>query len=125
MPHYASQIEEALKPLFEFMIDPKSIEFEDDIVLTLKSLIRKTGQVSPALWALFPHLGKVFEKNKKCFSNLLDTLNQYLVTGKDTIGMNREMLAMLVKMAGESMFAKEPTITVNNAEGAILMQLLF
>ena len=39
--------------------------------------------------------------------------------------MNRELLAMVVRMAGESMFAKEPTITVNNAEGAILMQLLF
>ena len=39
--------------------------------------------------------------------------------------MNRELLAMVVRMAGESMFAKEPTIAVNNAEGAILMQLLF
>lgn len=32
---------------------------------------------------------------------------------------------MLVKMAGESMTGTEPTVTVNNAEGAILMQLLF
>lgn len=60
MPRYADQIEEALKPLFEFMVDPRRVEFEDDVVLTLKSLIRKTGAVSPALWALFPHLYKVF-----------------------------------------------------------------
>lgn len=46
MPRYALPIEEVLKPLFEFMVDPRQVEFEDDIVLTLKSMIKKTGTVS-------------------------------------------------------------------------------
>jgi hypothetical protein len=43
MPTYSREIEETLKPLFEFMMDPEKIEFEDDIVLTIKSFIKKTG----------------------------------------------------------------------------------
>lgn len=60
MPRYAGQIEESLKPLFEFLVNPQANEFEDDIVLTLKSFIRKTNQVSEVMWTLFPHLPKVF-----------------------------------------------------------------
>lgn len=57
------------------MVSPEKIEFEDDIILALKTFIKKTGTVSPTLWALFPHLSKVFEKSKNTFGNLLDTLN--------------------------------------------------
>jgi hypothetical protein len=82
MPTYASSIEEQLKPLFEFMADPSKIEFEDDIVLTIRSFIKKTNQVSPVMWTLFPVMIKVFEKNKRTFGNLLDTLNQYIIIGR-------------------------------------------
>jgi len=32
---------------------------------------------------------------------------------------------MIVKISDQAMFTLEPTITVNNAEGAILMQVIF
>jgi len=54
MPAYASPIEEQLKPLFEFMVDPSKIEFEEDIILTVRSFIKKTNQVSLVMWTLFP-----------------------------------------------------------------------
>ena len=57
---YYSEIEEALKPLFEFIADPLKIEFEDDIVLAVKSMIRRTNNISETLWIIFPHLQKVF-----------------------------------------------------------------
>lgn len=125
MPAYAPAIEEQLKPLFEFMADPKKIEFEDDIVLTIRSFIKKTNQISPVMWTLFPLLIKVFEKNKRTFGNLLDTLNQYIIIGKQQLGLKREFLQLLVQMSTTSMFSTEPAITVHNSEGAILMQLLF
>ena len=90
MPQYASHIEEALKPLFEYMVDPTKVEFEDDIVLTIKSFIKKSGQISPVIWTLFPHLYKVFKKNKDTFGNLLDTLNHYLVAGREVFAQNRD-----------------------------------
>ena len=39
--------------------------------------------------------------------------------------MNREYLKILVIMANEALFTTEPKVTVHNAEGAILLQLLF
>lgn len=125
MPRYAQAIEDAMKPLFEFMIDPTRIEFEDDIVLTLKSFIRKTETISPVLWTIFPYLKMVFDKNKHTFGNLLDTLNQYLVAGRDQIAMNKDFIVLLVTMASESLFTLQPVITIHNSEGAILLQLLF
>jgi hypothetical protein len=69
------------------MLDPSKIEFEDDIVLTIKSFIKKSpsGQISPVIWTLYPHLYKVFQKNKQTFGNLLDTLNHYMISGRDVI----------------------------------------
>lgn len=75
IPEYYDKIEETLKPLFEYITEPEKIEFEDDIVLTIKSFIQKTKKVSPTLWTIYPHLMKVFEKNKHAFINLMDTLN--------------------------------------------------
>jgi hypothetical protein len=120
IPTYYDAIENELKPLFEFMVDPSKIEFEDDIILVLKSFIKKTGQVSPTLWTIFPHLTKVFEKAKNTFQNLLDTINQYLVNGKEYIATNRDYLTMIVNMASASLFSTEPNITIQNSEGAIL-----
>lgn len=82
IPEYYDAIENALKPLFEYITKPESIEFEDDIVLVLKTFIKKTKKVSPTIWTIFPYLRKVFEKNELTFGNLLDTFNQFLIHGK-------------------------------------------
>lgn len=39
------------------------MEFDDDIVMILRTFIKKKKQVSPMLWTIFPHLPKVFQKN--------------------------------------------------------------
>lgn len=75
IPEFYDQIENSLKPLFEFITKPDTIEFEDDIVLVLKTFIKKTKRVSETIWKIFPFLKKVFDKNEHTFGNLLDTLN--------------------------------------------------
>ena len=42
MPSLHAQIEEVLQPIFEHIVDPTKIDFEDDIVLIIKSFITKT-----------------------------------------------------------------------------------
>lgn len=74
---------------------------------------------------MFPHLPKVFEKNKFVFGHLLDTLNYYLIHGRDTIVANRDYVLMLIGIAKNSLFSTQPTIAVHNSEGAILFQLIF
>ena len=46
MSKFNNEIEEMLKQLYIFMIDPKQISFEDDIVLNLKQFIRRNKSVS-------------------------------------------------------------------------------
>jgi hypothetical protein len=50
------------------------------------------------MWKIFQCLSKVFEKNKLCFGNLLDTINQYMLVGKGDIAVQRSFLEMLIKM---------------------------
>jgi importin-7 len=114
-----------MKPLFEFVMTPEQIEFEDDIILVLKSFIKKTQSVSPTLWTIFPHLTKVFAKNKLVFGNLLDTLNYYLIFGRDYLAQTPDNLNLLIEIAKQSLFCQQPNITVQNSEGAILLQLIF
>lgn len=74
--------EQTLIPIFEYMIDPTKISFEDDICLILKNFIRKTSNLSDIIYKVFPCLELVFKKNKNTFGDtLLDTLNWYLIYG--------------------------------------------
>lgn len=87
------------------------VEFEDDIILVLRSFIKKKQAVSLSLWTIFPHLIKVFEKNKQAFGNLLDTLNFYLIFGKQQIAANPDYLGMLFEIGKTSLFSMQPNIT--------------
>lgn len=58
------QFEEALKPIFRFISEPTQISFEDDILLLLKSMIKKSKSVSPIMWEMFDHFPKVISKAK-------------------------------------------------------------
>jgi hypothetical protein len=85
MPAYSPAIEEQLKPLFEeFMADPEKFEFnfENNLVLTIGSFIKKTNQISSVMWNFFPLLIKVFEKSMCFVGDLVDTINQYIIIGK-------------------------------------------
>ena len=82
MPAMKQEFEEVLKPIYMCMVDPTKISFEDDIILMLKSQIRKTKEVSPTMWEVFQYLPKVLQKNKHSFGNLFETINYYLIVGK-------------------------------------------
>ena len=82
MPYLKDEFEELLRPIYQFMMDPKQISFEDDIVLMLKSQIRKRKEITPTMWEVFSQLPKVLAKNKDAFGNLFETINYYLIVGK-------------------------------------------
>jgi hypothetical protein len=53
MPALNNEIEEMLKQLFVFMIEPTNINFEDDIVMNVKQFIRRNKCVSVTQWEIF------------------------------------------------------------------------
>jgi hypothetical protein len=107
------------------MIDPSQISCEDDIVLMLKSQIRKTKEVTPTQWEVFQQLPKVLTKNKDSFGSLFETINYFLCVGKIKLAEEPENLKTLYLMADRALFTKNPNQTINNSEGAIMIQLLF
>ena len=68
----------------------------------------------------------MFVKNKLKFGDtLLDTLNCYMIYGRDRLIVEPDSIKMLVQMADEALFCVEPTVTINNAEGAMVIQIMF
>lgn len=43
MSKYAADFERLFIPIFEFMVDPSKINFEDSILNIIKNFIKKTG----------------------------------------------------------------------------------
>lgn len=78
---YYDQIEEMLKPIFDLLVQPTKIFFDDEIVMIIKRMIKIKKQVTPTLWALLVTFPAVLTKQKDCLSNLLDTLNLYIQYG--------------------------------------------
>ena len=126
MPKYVSQLEQILMPVYELMVDPTKITFEDDILILLKNFMRRTCSVSDIVLKVLPCLEAVFMKNKQCFGEvLMETLNTYLIYGSERIAQDPKALEMLVRIGDQAMFTTESSITFNNSEGAIFLQILF
>jgi len=108
MPQNKGQFEEILKPIYQYMIDPSQISCEDDIVLMLKSQIRKTKEVTPTQWEVFQQLPKVLTKNKDSFGSLFETINYFLCVGKIKLAEEPDNLKTLYLMADRALFTKNP-----------------
>jgi hypothetical protein len=126
MARYASDFERLYMPIFEYMVDPTKINFEDSILMIIKNFIKRTQSVSDIIFKVFGTLENVFTKNKNRFGDctLLETINYYLIFGSQRILQDQGAIEMLIRMADRALFCIEPNITVNNAEGALLLQLI-
>ena len=112
--------------MFEYLVAPTNIDFDDDIVFCLQSLMKKSKVVSPNLRKIFPFLHMFQIKYKGIFGNLLQAINAYLIYGKDFFEDSTENLKHIFEMATLSMFRKDkPIILGNNAEGALLLHIAF
>ena len=125
MPQLKDDFEELLKPLYLHMSDPLKISFEDDIILMLKTQIRKRKEVSPTMWEIFQMLPKVLDKNKHAFGNLFETVNYYMIVGKQQLAESPESIKVICQMADTALFTNMPNKTINNTEGTMLLQMLF
>ena len=85
IPQYLSLFENQLVPLFRFLQEPAKIEFDDDILLIVTSLIKGSKTVTRTQLDLFTMFPAVFVKYNHSFCNLLQTLNLYIVYGRDVL----------------------------------------
>ncbi len=123
-PEYLDAIENALLPAFNYLVDPMHVSFDDDMIMTIMSLIRTRQDVSDNMAKIFPHLQKYYEKHKGVFGGLLQTLNYYMLYGKARFTADKSWIEIVLKMAHSSLFSTYPPIETNNTEGAILCQMI-
>lgn len=107
------------------MTEPSKIFFDDEIVMIVKRMIRQKKSVSPTQWALLRTFPAVLQKNKDCLGNLLDTVNLYIVHGKDILTNTGNVegqayLKIILSLAEQALFSTKGNVSLTNAEGAIL-----
>lgn len=89
------------------MVDPNQMEFDEDIVLIMKTLMKKHNAVSEIVWTMVPTLEKVFMKNKESMGNLLPTINHLLIYGRELFMAQPDKLEVIMKIADLSLFTKQ------------------
>ncbi|CDW80715.1 UNKNOWN [Stylonychia lemnae] len=118
-------IEDSLLPLFEYLLKPSLIDFDDDIIFCLSSLMKKSKHVSPALRKIFPYLPQFQSKYKGIFGHLLEAVNYYIIYGKEFFEQDQQNLGLLFEMAQQSIFKKEKSMMLsNNLEGVMLLHMM-
>ncbi len=123
-PAYLDKIENSLLPIFNYLVDPTNVEFDDDMIQVITALITRRGGISENMAKIFPVLPNFFEKYGQTFGSLLQTLNTYIFYGKEMFIANKAWIEIVLKMSVASLFTTKETVTVNNTEGAILAQIL-
>lgn len=123
-PKFADSIENAMLPVFNYLANPQDIEFDEDIVDVVKILIDRYAGVSLNMEKIFPVLPKYFEKAGCVFGNLLGVLNCYLFYGKAQFVQKKEWIDILIGMIEKSLFVTVAPEEENNAEGALLIQMM-
>lgn len=125
IPEYLDQIEEEMKPIFEFMTQPDKIDFDDDVSLLISTSIALSKRITDTQKAIFPWFQVIHEKYKGIFGNLLVWLNNFIVYNDGWLGENPAAVTSLNQMATTSLFysQKKTFSWTTNCDGAILLQL--
>jgi hypothetical protein len=85
-------------PLFNYMKNPKRIDFDEDIILIFTSFIRYCKTIPKSALILLHHLPLYLKKNKGLTLDLYDLMNQYLVYGNGIIDINEEFNKVIMKI---------------------------
>lgn len=102
--NFLSIIEQTLQPLFEYLVDPTKIDFDDDIIFCIISILKKSKSVSPVMAQIFPHLQKFHQKYRYIFGHLLHAINNYIIHGKAHFESSDSDLNLVLEMASKSIF---------------------
>lgn len=94
-PSLTEEIEKELYPMMNYLEKPEDIEFDDDILQAITTIIKKKGQLSSELLKVFPFFQNFYRKYKGVFGDLLSTLNAYMFYGRELLAQNPASLAMV------------------------------
>ena len=119
---YILHLEEILKPVFDYMKNPKRIDFDEDIVLILTSFIKYTKTITQSALTILPTLSLYMKKNKGLTLDLYELINQYIVFGNGIIDVNEEYYTHIMKLLNLA-FGKKIEYELSGFLSACLIQI--
>jgi len=117
--NYIVPLEEELKYLFGLLSDPSKIEFDDDIIKSMKIIITNSNGLSETMRILFPYIKNSFSKHKFIYSELFDLVKAYCKY-KDFVFSSEDHVNQLFGFGVEALFNEDRT-----ANGAVYLIQLF
>ena len=87
-PVLADEMEKELYPLINYIETPEQIEFDDDIMQVITTIVKKREKLTPELYRVFPYFDNFYRKYKGVFGDLLSTLNTFMYYGRDILSAN-------------------------------------
>ena len=122
-------IETNITPLLKFAEDPTKIDFEDDLIFFIDSLIKKSQNCSEIYQEIFPYLKKFQVKYKGMLANLTSCLSSYLFFGSEFIIQNQVNVDVFMSIISDAISLKpigaDEVNYSNNIEGCLVLQLAF
>ena len=91
-------IEESLKPLVDYMKEPKKIEFDEDIITIIYLIIINNKKVTPLAFSLIKNLYRYCEKVDGLLLDLYMLTNAYLAYGTEQIISNEEYFLGMIAL---------------------------
>jgi hypothetical protein len=120
------QLENILLPLIMMLNNPKKLSFEDEIIIVILGIIRKTNTISETQWQIFQILPYLQSKQENSLQSLLKLINLIVIHGKGHLQDSPDKLSSLVSIALQALYSKKSGQIKEsyNSEGALLLQLL-
>lgn len=93
---------ETISTLFKYMNHIRKIEFDEDLILVMTSLITLGKKVPQEAINFFQYTPKYFKKNKGLMLDLFELLNAYIIYGSEMFDSDFEYIKILCDIIKKS-----------------------
>jgi hypothetical protein len=95
---YHKEFEQIFKELYDYLKNPKKIEFDEDLVMMLTTTIKHLNAVSPYTLEMLTYLPKFLKKSRGLMLDLFEFMNQLLYYGNDALTSSEGILGVIVQI---------------------------
>ncbi|CAD8097996.1 unnamed protein product [Paramecium sonneborni] len=122
IPIHFNLLEKKVAVLYQYMINPNIIDFDEDIVYFISQLISKTKFISDYQAEMLFQCNKVIEKQRFTLGQLFELFNYYIYYGK-TLFSNIKAQEFLIQIL-EAVFNNPQRGEASQGEAILLLHLL-
>lgn len=97
-----NQVEKIMEPLMSYLKNPHKIDFDDELLDLLKSILNNVNTLSPLSKHVFEYLPMIIEKNEGMDSTMFKILNLYITKDDGFIFCNAKNMEILISMLLDS-----------------------